>query len=409
MDEISENKPKFSYTMAEEPVSTGATIKVIGIGGGGGNVVKYMADNGLSGVDLIVANTDIQDLDTAPESVHKVQLGPNKTRGLGAGGDAKVGHAAAEESMGEIEEYLKGTDMVFLIACMGGGTGSGASPVIGSAAKEMGILTVGVVTRPFSHEQATRMRSADSGIRDLQQSVDAVITIPNDKLHDVLGGETLFVEAFNQINQYLAGTVSGIADIVNKKGHMNLDFADVRSVLSSNGQGVTVIGKGISKGQNRARDATNQALRNSLLEDYDLVGATDALYNVSARELTMDEFRIVSDLINGIMAGDGKVFPGVVQDDNMGEDLQVTVLVTGIEARKSSMPSEDWEFGNYQPSTRRVVASAPDRVDTAADEQDPEAADIEVFSPNDGSIKPPTHGRRLNTDDIPSLFRDQAD
>ena len=232
MDETSANdKQSFAYTIADEsvgPNASGAKIKVIGVGGGGGNVINYIAQQGLDGVELIAANTDVQDLNTVPSIVDKVQLGAMRTRGLGAGMDPAVGSAAAQESVGEIEDRLRGADMLFLIACMGGGTGTGASPVIAEIAREMSILTVAVVTMPFSREQEARIRIAQSGTRELHGCVDALITIPNDKLRNILGGEVLFSDAYDHINAYLAQSVRDVRQAVCSKV-----FGMLHSICSS--------------------------------------------------------------------------------------------------------------------------------------------------------------------------------
>ena len=415
MDDTSKERPKFAYTIADPPLgptANGAKLKVMGVGGGGGNVVNYMAQNNLGGVELIAANTDIQDLDNIPDTVAKIQIGAMHTRGLGAGMDPGVGSAAAQESVGEIEDCLSGADMVFLISCMGGGTGTGASPIIAEIAREMSILTVGVVTLPFATEQEARMRVALGGTRDLHGCVDALITIPNDKLTSVFGGEVLFWEAFDHINEYLAGVVRGIADIVNKQGVINLDFADVKSVLSSNGRGVTVIGTGLADGLNRAEEATMAALRSPLLDDVDLSGARNALFNIRTARLTLDEYNKVSGIFSRLMQSGGRVWPGVVADPELEDEIEVTVLVSGIEdsldkpiderirqfPTKSSKANEEVTVPIEEPIGQQDQATSQEvgEEETATSQLKDRARDRVL-------------GRRISTSDIPSLFRNQAD
>lgn len=412
MDGSSEEKQPFAYKIAPDsanPSANGAKIKVIGVGGGGGNVINYIANQGLAGVELIAANTDTQDLNTLPDTVEKVQLGAMKTRGLGAGMDPDVGSAAAQESVGDLEDRLRGADMVFLIACMGGGTGTGASPVIAEIAKDMGILTVGVVTRPFSNEQETRTNVAQAGIRKLHSCVDALITIPNDKLTNILGGEVLFSDAFNHINAYTAETVRGIADIVNIQGVMNLDFADVKSVLSSNGNGVTLIGTGSANGQNRAEEATLQAIKSPLLDDVDLKGSRNVLFNIKTGKLTLDEYNTISRVFSEMMHATGRVWPGVVEDPEMDDEIEVTVLVTGVDDTFgirddsiSQLPRRHLRSVE-QSATVNERFSSRDSGSREEGEEEPRVAGLRERKQERGI------GRRISASDIPALFRDQAD
>lgn len=413
MDETSANdKQSFAYTIADEsvgPNASGAKIKVIGVGGGGGNVINYIAQQGLDGVELIAANTDVQDLNTVPSIVDKVQLGAMRTRGLGAGMDPAVGSAAAQESVGEIEDRLRGADMLFLIACMGGGTGTGASPVIAEIAREMSILTVAVVTMPFSREQEARTRIAQSGTRELHGCVDALITIPNDKLRNILGGEVLFSDAYDHINAYLAQSVRGIADIVNKQGVMNLDFADVKSVLSSNGKGVTVIGIGTANGQNRAEEATMQALKSPLLDETDLTGARNALFNIRTGKLKLVEYEMVSEIFDRLMQSGGRVWPGVVEESDMEEDFEVTVLVTGIEdafGPSSDVGIDVSDRSNWAKASNPGGAMSLSRREGSTNEDGEDEGVVRMVRERGQETG---MGRRISASDIPSLFRDQAD
>jgi len=305
-----------------------AVIKVVGVGGGGGNAVKHMILNCIEGVAFICANTDAQalsDIDT-----HTVlQLGSHVTKGLGAGANPDVGRQAALEDRERIAEVLRGSDMVFITAGMGGGTGTGAAPVVAEVAKELGILTVAVVTKPFSFEGKKRMKIADEGMKELQQHVDSLITIPNEKLLAVMGKSVTLLEAFKSANDVLLNAVQGIADLIIRPGMINVDFADVRTVMSE--MGMAMMGTGIARGQNRAREAAEAAIRSPLLEDIDLQGARGILVNITAGpDLSLGEFAEVGDTIEEFMSDNATVVVGTVIDPDMREDLKVTVVATGL-------------------------------------------------------------------------------
>ena len=304
-----------------------AVIKVIGVGGGGGNAVEHMVKSGVEGVDFICANTDLQALNKMRARTH-LQLGQGVTRGLGAGANPEVGRQAAVEDRERIREALEGSDMVFITAGMGGGTGTGGAPVVAEVAREMGILTVGVVTKPFPFEGKKRMDVADAGIDNLSQYVDSLITIPNAKLLSVLGKVTL-MDAFKAANNVLQSAVKGIADMIQRPGEINVDFADVRTVMSE--QGLAMMGTGSAKGEDRARIATEMAIHSPLLDDVRLDGARGLLVSVAASEsLGLDEFTTVGDIVSQFASDTANVIIGTVVDSELEDELRVTVVATGL-------------------------------------------------------------------------------
>ena len=314
----------------------GAVIKVIGVGGGGGNAVSYMTHHNVEGVQFICANTDSQALRNCATAqpgqpdIQVIQLGANTSKGLGAGTNPEVGRLAALEDRDTIMAALKGTDMVFITTGMGGGTGTGAAPVIAGIAKEMGILTVAVVTRPFPFEGKRRMKLADEGIRALADNVDSLITIPNEKLLSLLGKDAPLTLAFSKADDVLAGAVRGISDIIKRPGMVNVDFADVKAVMSE--MGMALMGTGTATGTNRAREATEAAIRNPLLANVDLKGARGILVNItSGADITLGEFAEVGDIIEEFGADDAIVKIGTVIDTSLKDELHVTVVATGLE------------------------------------------------------------------------------
>ncbi|MCR6650608.1 MAG: cell division protein FtsZ [Cellvibrionaceae bacterium] len=316
-----------------------AVIKVIGIGGGGGNAVKHMIASDIEGVEFICANTDAQalkDIDTRTV----LQLGSGMTKGLGAGANPEVGRQAALEDRERIAEVLSGADMVFITAGMGGGTGTGGAPVVAEIAREMGILTVAVVTRPFAFEGRKRMALAEAGIKQLKDRVDSLITIPNEKLLAVLGKTTSLLDAFKAANDVLLGAVQGIADLIIRPGMINVDFADVRTVMSE--MGMAMMGTGVARGDNRAREAAEAAIRSPLLEDVNLQGARGILVNITAgMDLTLGEFTEVGNTIEEFASPEATVVVGTVIDPEMTDELRVTVVATGlgqVETLKASAP-----------------------------------------------------------------------
>lgn len=313
-----------------------AVIKVVGIGGGGGNAVEHMMAGSIEGVEFICANTDAQALKNS--SAHTViQLGEAITRGLGAGANPEIGRRSAEEDRERIKEVLSGADMVFLTSGMGGGTGTGAAPVFAQIAKELGILTVAVTTRPFSFEGKVRMQVADAGIANLSQYVDSLITIPNNKLLSVLGKNVTLVNAFKAANDVLRGAVQGIAELITRPGLINVDFADVRTVMSE--MGMAMMGTGIASGENRARIAAEAAISSPLLEDVDMTGARGVLVNITAGlDMSIGEFEEVGDAIKNITSDTATVVVGTVIDPELRDEVRVTVIVTGL-GRKQATPA----------------------------------------------------------------------
>ncbi len=308
--------------------SQSAVIKVIGVGGGGGNAVAHMVDTGIEGVDFICANTDSQALKGSRVRT-SLQIGCNITKGLGAGSDPDIGRQAAMEDRDRIHEVIEGADMLFITAGMGGGTGTGAAPVVAQVAKELGILTVAVVTKPFTMEGGKRMQIADYGIGELAKYVDSLITIPNEKLLTVLGGETTLLDAFKSANQVLQGAVQGIAELITRPGLINVDFADVRTVMSE--MGMAMMGTGVSQGEDRAREAAEAAVSSPLLEDINLAGANGILVNVTAgMDLSIGEFQEVGNTVKEFASDDATVVVGTVIDPDMTDRIRVTVVATGL-------------------------------------------------------------------------------
>ncbi|MET0331704.1 MAG: cell division protein FtsZ [Dyella sp.] len=323
-----------------EKLAPNAVIKVIGVGGGGGNAVAHMVNANIEGVEFVVANTDAQAMKSCGSRLH-LQLGANVTKGLGAGANPEVGRQAALEDRERIEEMLEGADMVFITAGMGGGTGTGAAPVVAQLAKEKGILTVAVVTKPFPFEGRRRMQVAMKGIEDLSQHVDSLITVPNEKLLSVLGREVTLLNAFKAANDVLQGAVQGIADLITSPGLINVDFADVRTVMSE--MGLAMMGSGTARGDDRAQAAAEAAIKNPLLEDVDLNGACGVLVNVTAgMNLTMREFDEIGRIIHDYASEDATVVIGTSLDPDMQDDVRVTVVATGLNrmpARGSMRPT----------------------------------------------------------------------
>ena len=311
-----------------ENVAQSAEIKVVGVGGGGGNAVHHMINNQVEGVEFICANTDAQALNNLKAKTI-LQMGSNITKGLGAGANPEIGRQAALEDRDEIAEILSGADMVFITAGMGGGTGTGAAPIVAEVAREMGILTVAIVTRPFPFEGKKRSKVAEEGIRLLTEQVDSLITIPNEKLLDVLGKEASLLDAFKAANDVLLGAVKGIADLIMNPGMINVDFADVKTVMSE--MGMAMMGTGAAVGADRAREAAEAAIRSPLLEDVNLQGARGILVNITAGEnLSLGEFSEVGDTIEEFASDDATVVVGTVIDPSLKDEMRVTVVATGL-------------------------------------------------------------------------------
>ena len=378
-----------------ENVSQSAVIKVIGVGGGGGNAVHHMINSEVDGVEFICANTDAQALNNLKTKTI-LQLGSNITKGLGAGANPEIGRQAAIEDRDEIADVLSGADMVFITAGMGGGTGTGASPIVAEVAKEMGILTVAVVTKPFPFEGKKRSSIAEKGIAELSEHVDSLITIPNEKLLDVLGKEASLLEAFKAANNVLLGAVKGIADLIMHPGTINVDFADVRTVMSE--MGMAMMGTGFASGEDRAREASESAIRSPLLEDVNLEGARGILVNIAAGEnLSLGEFAEVGDTIEEFASDDATVVVGTVIDPNLDEEMRVTVVATGL--------------GSHHERPTKVVDNTETMATTDYRELDRPAImrnreNAEYVSPMAKAGGP---GADMDYLDIPAFLRRQAD
>ncbi|MFM2397813.1 MAG: hypothetical protein RLZZ144_1063 [Pseudomonadota bacterium] len=318
------------YELLDERTQ-GAVIKVIGVGGCGGNAVNHMIEQTVNGVEFVAINTDAQALRNNRANT-QIQIGSSLTKGLGAGAKPEVGQAAAEEDRERISQILEGVDMVFITAGMGGGTGTGAAPVVAQIAKEKGILTVAVVTKPFEHERK-RMQLAQAGIEALSKYVDSLIIVPNEKLMTVLGEDTTLLDAYRASNSVLQGAVAGIAEVINVDGMVNVDFADVRTLMSENG--MAMMGSATATGANRAREAASSAMASPLLDDVDLRGARGVLVNITASaSFTMREYKEVMSSVQEVAADDATVIIGQVFDEAMGDALRVTIVATGLGARK---------------------------------------------------------------------------
>ena len=378
-----------------ENVPQSAVSKVIGVGGGGGNAVHHMITNEVDGVEFICANTDAQALNNLKTKTI-LQMGSNITKGLGAGANPEIGRQAAIEDRDEIADILSGGDMVFITAGMGGGTGTGATPIVAEVAKEMGILTVAVVTKPFPFEGKKRATIAEKGIAELSEHVDSLITIPNEKLLDVLGKEASLLEAFKAANDVLLGAVKGIADLIMHPGHINVDFADVKTVMSE--MGMAMMGTGFACGEDRAREASESAIRSPLLEDVNLQGARGILVNITAGEnLSLGEFSEVGDTIEEFASDDATVVVGTVIDPDMDEEMRVTVVATGL-------GSQHGRPMKVVDTTEVTAVTDYSELDRPAIMRNQEAADrIHV------TAKAVDTGADMDYLDIPAFLRRQAD
>ncbi len=392
-----------------------AVIKVIGVGGGGGNAVCHMLDSLLEGVEFVCANTDAQALKKQHLKAHThLQLGASITRGLGAGANPQVGREAAMEDRERIAELLSGADMVFIAAGMGGGTGTGAAPVVAQVAREMGALTVAVVTKPFGFEGKRRMRIAEEGLKELQDNVDSLITIPNEKLLPVLGSDVSLLNAFKAANDVLLGAVQGISELITRDGLINVDFADVRTVMAE--MGMAMMGTGVATGSGRAEEAAEKAIRSPLLEDVNLSGAKGVLVNITAGlDFSVGEFTKVGEVVREFASDDATVVVGSVIDSDVGDELRVTVVATGIGSQR---PHEAMKVVEpARPKTTRADGSLdlqqldipPALRDKAKNAHAPIA---EEHEPRETQEQPRRRvGSSDNVDylDIPAFLRRQAD
>lgn len=381
-----------------------AIIKVIGVGGCGGNAVDHMISKNVSGVEFICANTDAQALQKS-EAATTLQIGTDITKGLGAGAKPEIGRQSAIEDRDHIAEMIEGADMLFIAAGMGGGTGTGAAPIIAEVAREMGILTVAVVTKPFLFE-GKRTKVAEEGLEELSQYVDSLIVIPNEKLMEVLGESVPFLEAFSAANDVLHNAVSGIAEIINCPGLINVDFADVSTVMSE--MGMAMMGSAEANGDNRANIAAEQAVASPLLEDVNLANARGVLVNITASAtLTMKEYYDVMNTIKGFAADDATVIVGTVMDESIGDKLRVTMVATGLNgaiAKREAKPELRVMTTVRDGTTDTPIYAETEGVVTTAEE------DPAVFSQN--SRRAQVDAMKMNgveEYDIPAFLRKQAD
>ena len=391
-----------------EQLAPNAVIKVIGVGGGGGNAVSHMVNSAIDGVEFVCANTDAQALKSSGART-TLQLGETVTKGLGAGANPEIGRQAALEDRDRIVEVLDGADMVFITCGMGGGTGTGAAPVVAQLAKEKGILTVAVVTKPFPFEGRRRMQVAMKGIEDLSQSVDSLITVPNEKLLSVLGHEVTLLSAFKSANDVLLGAVQGIADLITRPGLINVDFADVRTVMSE--MGMAMMGTGTARGDDRAQAAAEAAINNPLLENVDLSGACGILVNVTAGpNLTMREFDEIGRVVHDFASEDATVVLGTALDPDLSDDVRVTVVATGLNraAKPQLRPVAKPEMVEM-PQPRRVLRTGTDNGVVGYAQPEPVMAARREPAPA-AAAKPAAETAGMpDYLDIPAFLRRQAD
>lgn len=375
-----------------------AVIKVIGVGGGGGNAIEHMVSQSIEGVEFIAVNTDAQVLRSSSANL-TLQIGSGVTKGLGAGANPNIGRQAAEEDRETIRQSLEGADMVFITAGMGGGTGTGAAPEVAKVAKELGILTVAVVTKPFPFEGRKRTEFADQGIEELSKYVDSLITIPNEKLLKVMGRGTPLLQAFSAANDVLRGAVQGIAELITRPGLINVDFADVKTVMSE--MGTAMMGSGSASGEDRAEEASEAAIACPLLEDIDLSGARGILVNITAGpDFAIDEFETVGNAVKAFASENATVVVGTVIDMEMTDELRVTVVATGIGAERKpdiSLVSSQGSRVTAEAKNFKLQPEAGDRVGNAATDMNKAVAMEEK--------------EELNCEylDIPAFLRKQAD
>ncbi len=386
-------------------IAQNAVIKVIGVGGGGGNAVQHMLTSSIDGVEFVCANTDAQALEKVGTKMN-LQLGNDVTKGLGAGANPEIGRQAAIEDKDRIREIISGADMVFITAGMGGGTGTGGAPVVAEIAREMGVLTVAVVTKPFPFEGRKRMAIAEKGIKELEEHVDSLITIPNEKLMDVLGSGSTLLDAFKSANDVLLGAVKGIADLITRPGMINVDFADVSTVMSE--MGMAMMGSGNASGEGRAVEAAEAAIRSPLLEDVNLQGARGILINITASEsLTLGEFSEVGDTISEFASDQAIVVVGTVIDPDMGDEICVTVVATGLGGQQMERPTkvvDNTKAGNKNVDFNSLDKPAVLRKSASAEPELQETAE-------DKPVLAKAVGAESDMDylDIPAFLRKQAD
>ncbi|CAI8207377.1 MAG: Cell division protein FtsZ [Marinobacterium sp. xm-d-530] len=396
-----------------EDTNENAVIKVVGVGGGGGNAVNHMVASDVEGVDFICANTDAQALGKMAAST-ALHIGGDMTKGLGAGANPDVGRQAAVSDREQIADSLRGADMVFITAGMGGGTGTGAAPIVAEVAKEMGILTVAVVTKPFPFEGKKRMKIAEEGIRELQEQVDSLIIIPNEKLLPVLGKNTSLIKAFGEANDVLKGAVQGIADLIIRPGMINVDFADVRTVMSE--MGMAMMGTGHARGDERAAEATEAAIKSPLLEDVDLKGASGILVNItSGMDLSLGEFAEVGEIVEEYASDNATIVVGTVIDPDMSEELKVTVVATGLaQAQQAGARVVNSDVTTGGPTQVEVKTAPPTASDFSQLElptviRNRQAQQAEQAAEIEEPVQQKTGTDDMEFLDIPAFLRRQAD
>jgi len=395
----------FDFEIVDRPADK-AVIKVMGVGGCGGNAIEHMIDLGVVGVEFISANTDMGALKRSRSEV-QLQLGASLTRGLGAGGKPDVGREAALEDRDRIAELIEGADMLFIAAGMGGGTGTGAAPVVAEVARDLGILTVAVVTKPFSFEN-NRKLLADDGISMLSKHVDSLLIVPNERLMQVLGGRVTLKEAYRAANGVLHNAVSGIAEIINGYGQVNVDFADVRTVMSENG--MAMMGSAVASGENRARIAAEQAVNSPFLENVNLKGARGVLVNISASEETflMDEFYEVMNTIKEFTADDASVYFGNVFDNALGDDLRITLVATGLNSAASQMARPTLAINNGYANALGRTGTHDGPIVFGGSSVTSDAGPAVMVS-NRRAQADIMRGSGIDESDIPAFLRKQAD
>ena len=390
----------------EEPVTRNARMKVVGVGGGGGNAVNRMIREDLEGVEFISINTDAQAL-LQNMSGTKVQIGKKLTRGLGAGARPEIGRAAVEESRDEVAKSIEGADLVFVTAGMGGGTGTGAAPIIGEMAREQGALTIAIVTKPFLFEGKKRMRQAEEGLAALKEAVDTVIVVPNERLLSVVGRGTTFKDALKKADEVLLNATRGISDLIRVTGEVNVDFADVRSVMSN--RGTALMGTGYGQGDNRAMEAAQEAISSPLLDNISIHGATGVLINITGgADLALDEVTTISSIIQEAAGEEAEIIFGAVHDGDLNEEVRVTVIATGFDR---TGPARDNilrpNFGRRPEPSRPAAGAHPLR---QGGESTPTAADNEKTVPLHRNEESRTVERRQSSDlEIPTFIRRQMD
>ena len=396
-----------------EDTNENAIIKVVGVGGGGGNAVNHMVASDVEGVDFICANTDAHALGKMAAST-ALHIGGDMTKGLGAGANPDVGRQAAVSDREQIADSLRGADMVFITAGMGGGTGTGAAPIVAEVAKEMGILTVAVVTKPFPFEGKKRMKIAEEGIRELQEQVDSLIIIPNEKLLPVLGKNTSLIKAFGEANDVLKGAVQGIADLIIRPGMINVDFADVRTVMSE--MGMAMMGTGHARGDERASEATEAAIKSPLLEDVDLKGASGILVNITAgMDLSLGEFAEVGEIVEEYASDNATIVVGTVIDPDMSEELKVTVVATGLaKAQQAGARVVNSDVTTGGPTQVEVKTAPPTASDFSQLElptviRNRQAQQAEQAVEMEEPVQQKTGTDDMEFLDIPAFLRRQAD